>query len=83
MVFLPAMGSIDFWLYKLFYMRCNLLEGQSIITVFSWHRKNYVIDGGARKIQIEKLFQKIAGRRDAQNTQFIPTRIETNPPCRP
>ena len=33
-MFLPAMGSIDFWLYK-FYMRCNLLEGRSIITVFS------------------------------------------------
>ena len=32
-VFLPAMSSIDFWLYK-FYMRCNLLEGRSIITIF-------------------------------------------------
>ena len=33
-VFLSAMGSIDFLLYK-FYMRCNLLEGQSIIIMFS------------------------------------------------
>ena len=35
LVFFPGMGSIDFWLYKLFYMRCNLLEGKFLITVFS------------------------------------------------
>ena len=45
-VFLPAMSSIEFWLYK-FYMRCNLLEGRSIITVFfllvlSMHYLNFV-----------------------------------------
>ena len=65
------MSSIDFWLYTL-YMRCNLLKGRSIISVFSllvllmyfynfvslsWHRKNYIIDGGADQKSAQKIAQ--------------------------
>ena len=34
-VFLSAISFIDFLLYKLFYMRCNLLEVRSIITMLT------------------------------------------------
>ena len=50
-----TIGAIDFWLYKLFYMRCNLLEGRSIITLFfllvlSMYFKNFVSLNRHRKI---------------------------------
>ena len=82
-VFLLAMGSIYFWLYK-FYMRCNLLEERSIIIVFSllvllmyylsfvslnWHRKNFVI-----LVESKKNFaQKLYGCRGAQSFSRVLT----------